>query len=176
MFNLYIYQTVCFLFEKKTCTIPNYSINYNTMNWKLSTLLIGLFSLGSNAQTTESENIIKVLEKESATWRSGDSKAHASCWHIQPYSRILVSTTDGKTYDVPAEEMVKISDAAGPGGSAINTNYKMNINGNTAWVSHNEASTAKDGVISYSYEIRLLEKINNEWKLVGQSIHMYNKD
>lgn len=148
------------------------------MNWKLSfCLLISLFAMESKAQNSEWESIKKVLEKESATYRSGDSKAHASCWHIQPYSRILVSTTDGKTYDVPPTEMVKISEDATPrGGSSINTNYKMSIHGNSAWVSHNEESTAKDGKISYSYEIRLLEKIDEEWKLVGQSIHMYKKE
>lgn len=148
------------------------------MNWKISIcLLISLFAMESKAQNSEQENIKKLLEKESATYRSGDSKAHASCWHIQPYSRILVSTTDGNTYDVPPAEMVKISEDATPrGGSSKNSDYKMSINGNTAWVSHNEESTAKDGTISYSYEIRLLEKINNEWKLVGQSIHMYKKE
>lgn len=148
------------------------------MNWKLSIcLLVGLGTIGGYAQKKESESIIKLLEKESATYRSGDSKAHASCWYIQPYSRILVSTTDGSTYDVPPSEMVKISEDTPPrGGSSKNSDYRMSINGNTAWVSHNEESTAKDGTISYSYEIRLLEKIKNEWKLVGQSIHMYKKE
>lgn len=147
------------------------------MNWKISIcLLISLFAMESKAQNSEQENIKKLLEKESATYRSGDSKAHASCWHIQPYSRILVSTTDGNTYDVPPAEMVKISEDTTPrGGSSKNSNYKISINGKTAWVSHNEESTATDGTISYSYEIRLLEKIKKEWKLVGQSIHMYKK-
>lgn len=148
------------------------------MNWKLSIcILISLFAMESKAQNSESESIKRLLEKESATYRSGDCKAHASCWYIQPYSRILVSTIDGKTYDVPPSEMVKISEDTTPrGGSSKNLDYKMSINRNTAWVSHNEESTAKDGTISYSYEIRLLEKIKKEWKLVGQSIHMYKKE
>ena len=96
------------------------------MNRKLSIVsVVCLSTFGCLAQNNESENIKRLLEKESATWRSGDSRAHASCWYIQPYS--------------------------------------------------NEESTAKDGTKSYSYEIRLLEKINTEWKLVGQSIHMYQK-
>ena len=61
----------------------------------------------------------------------------------------------------------------GKGGSAANSNYKFSIHANDAWVSHDEKSTAKDGTVTYSHEIRLLEKINNEWKLVGQSIHIY---
>jgi hypothetical protein len=147
------------------------------MNRKLSIVsAVCLSTFGCLAQNNESENIKRLLEKESATWRSGDSRAHASCWYIQPYSRILISTVDGKTYDLPPSEMVKISENTIPnGGSSINSDYRMSINGNTAWVSHNEESTAKDGTKSYSYEIRLLEKINTEWKLVGQSIHMYQK-
>ena len=117
--------------------------------------------------------IKKLLEKEAATWRSGDIAAHASCWHIQPYSRILVSTSDGMTFDVPPENMVKSSASMGKGGFAVISNLKVSIHGNDAWASHDEESTAKDGKKTYSYEIRILERINNEWKLVGQSIHIY---
>jgi hypothetical protein len=124
----------------------------------------------------DEEAIKKVLEKESATWRSGDVKAHAACWKIRPYSRILVSTADGRTFDVPPSAVinpdVKNMDI---GGTSFNTNYKMSINGNSAWVSHDEESTSKYGKKTYSYEMRMLEKIGGEWKLVGQSIHLYNK-
>lgn len=116
--------------------------------------------------------IRQLLEKESATWRAGDVLGHAACWHIQPYSRILVSTADGKALDLPPALMVEPSPAMGQGGAAVNTNYKMHVAGNAAWVSHDEESTAKDGQKTYSYELRLLEKVDNEWKLVGQSIHI----
>lgn len=127
------------------------------------------------AQQSAEETAIKnLLEKESATWRSGDVKAHAGCWHLQPYSRILVSTGDGITIDVPPAAMISPSpDNMGHGGTSVNSNYKFSINGSTAWVSHDEASTDKEGKITYSYEIRMLEKIAGEWKLVGQSIHIY---
>ncbi|MNF11133.1 hypothetical protein D3C80_2122770 [compost metagenome] len=64
----------------------------------------------------------------------------------------------------------------GNGGFSVNTNYKMSINGNTAWVSHDEESTANDGKKTFSYEIRMLEKIAGQWKLVGQSIHIYKQE
>ena len=119
--------------------------------------------------------IKQVLEKESATWRAGDVPGHAACWHIQPYSRILVSTADGKVLDVPPAAMTRPSPSMGQGGAAVNTNYKLHVAGNTAWVSHDEESTAKDGQKTYSYEFRMLEKIDNQWKLVGQSIHLYKR-
>ena len=141
-------------------------------------ILLGLASFGSLALKAQNANdttaIKQLLEKESASWRSGDMQAHADCWHIQPYSRILVSTPDGKCYDVPPKSMIQPSPAAmGHGGSAVNSNYTFSIHGTDAWVSHDEASTAKDGTVSYSHEIRILEKISGQWKLVAQSIHLY---
>src|SRR6476469_9621415 len=134
--------------------------------------IISIFGCVQN--TDESPAIKKLLEKESATWRSGDIQGHADCWHIQPYSRILVSRGDGSVLDVPPDVMIHpAANMVGQGGTSINSNYKMNVTGNNAWVSHYEESTSKDGNKQYSYEFRILEKINDQWKLVAQSIHIY---
>lgn len=139
-------------------------------------LLVGYFMLGCNRENEDAAAIIKLLEKESATWRTGDTAAHAACWQLRPYSRILVSTADGKVYDVPPEMMIHPAPGSmGKGGTSVNSNYKISIHGIGAWVSHDEVSTAADGQKSYSYEIRMLEKVNGDWKLVGQSIHLYKK-
>jgi hypothetical protein len=131
-------------------------------------------SMGALAQTNDTLAIKQLLEKESATWRSGDTNAHAACWHIQPYSKILVSTPSGQCLDIPPESIVHPSaTVTGRGGTSTNSNYNFSIHGDNAWVSHDEKSTAKDGTISYSHEIRILEKINGQWKLVAQSIHIY---
>ena len=135
-------------------------------------LLLLLFSVSIGYAQSEEEAIIALLEKESATWRSGDIKAHADCWSIKPYSRILVSTQQGNSIDVPPAIMLNPpANMMGNGGTSKNSNYKMNVNGANAWVSHDEESTTKEGVTSYTYELRILEKIEGEWKLVGQSIH-----
>lgn len=63
----------------------------------------------------------------------------------------------------------------GKGGTCVNSNYKISIHRIGAWVSHNEESISADGTKSYSKEIRMLEKVDGKWKLVGQSIHLYNK-
>lgn len=135
---------------------------------------MAFLTLNSYSQNAEEVAIKQLLEKESATWRSGDVKGHAACWAIQPYSRIIVSTIDGQVFDVDPQLMINPpAQMMDKGGSSVNTNYKMNISGNNAWVTHNEESTAPDGTRSYTYEFRILEKINNQWKLVGQSIHAY---
>ncbi len=79
-------------------------------------LIAGLLLVSTTAfasYTTDEAEIIALLEKESATWRSGDLEAHASCWNIQPYSRILVSNANGSVMDIPPQVIV-----APPPGSA----------------------------------------------------------
>ena len=129
---------------------------------------------GGAQKAKDSIAIKKLLEKEADTWRSGDVKAHADCWSVQPYSRILVSTADGNCYDVPPENVISPpAGTMGKGGHAVLGNYTFSIQKKYAWVSHDEVSVAADGNKTYSHEIRLLEKIKGQWKLVGQSIHIY---
>lgn len=148
------------------------------MKWKAAlSLIISISAFAYSQQIDEETAIKKLLEKESATWRAKDVKGHADCWHIQPYSRILVSLPDGQTIDVPPTVMKNQKpETMGNGGFAVNSNYKMSIAKNNAWVSHDELSTDVEGKRTWSYEIRLLEKVNEQWKLVGQSLHIYKRE
>jgi hypothetical protein len=140
----------------------------------LFTIVIIFFSLFAMGQSTEEDAIKKLLEKEAATWRSNDIKAHADCWHIQPYSKVLVSLPNGKSFDIDPKNVIDPPGGKlGNGGSAAMSNFKFALYGNNAWVSHDEISTATDGSKTYSREIRMVEKINGEWKLVGQVIQLY---
>ena len=147
---------------------------------KCKALIIAIICCSSftySQNSKEEAAIIKVLEKESATWRSKDVEGHKDCWYIQPYSRILVSLPDGKTIDVPpASKQNMQAENMGNGGFAVNSNYKMSISNSSAWVSHDELSTDAEGKRTWSYEIRLLEKIKGNWKLVGQSLHIYKRE
>lgn len=130
------------------------------------------FTITCFGQRADETAIRKLLEKESQTWRSGDIKGHAACWAIKPYSKIIISDMDGKFTDVPPQLMIDPPAAiVGKGGYSVNSNYNISVSGNNAWVSHNEESVAKDGTKTYTYELRILEKIKGQWKLVAQSIH-----
>lgn len=143
---------------------------------KLTLILLSCLGLSACQKPVDETAAIKqVLEKEAATWRAGDAAGHAACWHLQPESRILISTADGQVLDVPPARLVEPSAAMGQGGTAVLTNYRFHVAGPAAWVSHDEESTAKDGQKTYSYEVRLLEKLDGQWKLVGQSIHAYKR-
>lgn len=139
------------------------------------TFLIGSIILFScNKKIDETSAIKTVIEKETITWRLGDIKGHSECWQIQPYTRILVSTADGLTLDIPPNIMINPTpDIMGDKSVSVNTNYKISVNGNSAWSSHDQETAAKDGTKSYSYEMRMLEKINGQWKIVGESVHHY---
>lgn len=148
------------------------------MKWKAAlSLIISITSFAYSQKIDEEAAIKKLLEKESATWRAKDVKGHKDCWYFQPYSRILVSLPNGQTIDVPPTAIQNEKpESMGNGGFAVNSNYKMSINKNNAWVSHDELSTDAEGKRTWSYEIRLLEKIKGQWKLVGQSLHIYKKE
>ncbi|HEY1872504.1 MAG TPA: hypothetical protein VGG71_15675 [Chitinophagaceae bacterium] len=143
----------------------------------LSIIFLVFLYVNAHAQSqNDSTSIVQILEKESTTWRNGDMKAHADCWKIQPYSRILVSTADGKMIDVPPSLMINPpAGMMGNGGTFAISDNKISIIGNSAWVNFSEESISKEGQKSHSYEIKILEKINGSWKIVGQSIHLYNK-
>ena len=140
-------------------------------------LFLAAFQKASSQTGSDTAAIKAVLAREAATWRAGDEKGHAACWQVQPYSRILVSTADGRHFDVDPALMVKPAPGMmGGGGKAELSGFRFSIQGAAAWVSHDEISTSADGKRSWSWEIRLLEKINGEWKLVGQSIHVYKQE
>jgi hypothetical protein len=140
------------------------------------TLCLFLTYTFAHAQTNkDSIAIVKLLEKAAITFRAGDAKGYADCWHVQPYSVILISTADGKAISIPAEALAKPSTAMGQGGFATATNYRMSIHNDDGWTNFDEVSTAKDGTKSYSYELWMVEKINGDWKLVAASMHFYKQ-
>lgn len=131
------------------------------------------FSMHVFSQTNDSTSIAKLLEKESTTWRSGDSTAHSDCWQIEPYSTVLVITADGKTFSVPADKILHPAPGTlGRGGTFANSNYRMSIHGNAALATHNETSTSVSGSVTHTFEVCMLEKISGQWKLTGQIIQI----
>jgi hypothetical protein len=143
------------------------------MKLTLTLCLLLAYTFAHSQSNNDSVAIVKLLEKAAITFRAGDAKAYADCWHVQPYSVIFISTTDGKSIEIPAEALGKPSSASGQGGFATATNYRMSIHKDNGWTSFDEISTSKDGTKSYSHEIWMVEKINGGWKLVAASLHFY---
>lgn len=142
--------------------------------------LIALLSVSAyifGQQEKEELAIKKLLEKEGAAYRMGDKAQYISGWHLKPYNKVLVSTADGRTIEFdPKANFGPETKFEGSGGFSIHSNHQFAIQGNAAWVKHDEVSISKTGQRNFSKEIRLLEKVNKQWKLVGQSIHGYRVD
>ena len=118
--------------------------------------------------------IVQLLEKEGLTWRMGDAEGHAACWAVKPNGRVLISTVDGRVLNFPSEVVAKApASRMTDGGFSVHSNYRMDIGKTFANVVHDEISINKEGKETLSQEVRMLEKINGVWKLVGQSIHQY---
>lgn len=129
------------------------------------------------AQNNEEESIKKLLVLEGASWRFGDITTHANCWQIRPYSSILISQPSGSMMELDPQIMLNPPKAfVGNGGFSVHSNFNFSLSNDKAWVKHDEVSIDKYGVRSLSKEIRFLEKIQNQWKLIGQSIHGYQDE
>ena len=139
-------------------------------------LLFSMFSVATlHAQiASDTLEILDLLEKESRTWRSGDVAEHASCWQERFYNKVWINRGGGALLDIPAEVIINPSaEMTGQGGQAYLSNFQFNIYGDQAWVNHDEVSVGVDGKETYTHEMRLLEKVEGEWKLVGQSLYPY---
>lgn len=139
-------------------------------------ILVGLFVLCSllvRAQSADETAIQKVCETETRAWLSSDATSFNNCWQVRPYTRILVTTEDGQTFAIGADQMkAATASAMGGGGSFVNSNYLFHVEGNSAWVTYDEVKTDAKGPHP-SHEMRLLEKVNGQWKIVGMSVHHY---
>ena len=136
-----------------------------------------LFCLSATAlfsQTADETAIKKVCEAETRTWLDGDKKGHAACWHIQPYSTVMVSLADGTFITATGTELNAVNDQAmGGGGSFANSNYVIRVNGNTAWTTFDQTGADTKGNKMTAKELRVLEKVNGEWKIVVMDAHLY---
>lgn len=125
--------------------------------------------------TSDSIQIIKLLQKEGLAWRMGDLEGFTSSWQERPYGRIMSSSKDGSVMNIPASFMkTPPKEIFGNGGMVVHSNHKMGIYEKSAWVSHDEVAIDKFGKENHTYEMRMLEKVANQWKLVGQSAHSFN--
>jgi hypothetical protein len=128
----------------------------------------------AHAQSADEAAIKKLCETETRAWLDKDVATYKNCWEIRPYSRIVVTTEDGQTMNITAEQMKTVNaDVMGGGGTFANSNYLIHVEGNTGWVAYDEVKTDDKGKNHPSYEFRLLEKIGGAWKIVGMSVHHF---
>ncbi len=133
--------------------------------------LLGLAPMAHGQQETAQDSIKKLLIQDGASYRLGNQAGQASLWLKRPYNTLLIATADGRTLDVNPLNMFNSTAKTEPmGGFSEHTNHVFNLHGNSGWVKHDEISISKTGIRNYSKQIRFLEKENEAWKLVGQTV------
>ncbi len=143
------------------------------MKKHLLIILFGSLSMLAFAQTSDESDIKKVCEAETRAWLEKDATTFNNCWQQRPYSRIIVTTEEGQTISIRSDQMAAATvENMGGGGTFANSNYQIHVEDNSAWATYDELKTDAAGPHP-SYEIRLLEKVNGAWKIVGMSVHHY---
>lgn len=139
-------------------------------------MVLAIFSatfFTAQAQTADETAIKTVIEAETQAWHDGNIQKEIGYWNIQPYSRSLISLETGQVIVMTSENAKNAEQTAPDGGVAANSNYQIHINGNMAFSTHDQLTTEKSGTKRYAHEMRVLEKVDGKWKIIGLSAHLY---
>jgi hypothetical protein len=126
------------------------------------------------AQSKDEIAIKEVIMKETKSWIAGDAEAHASCWLIKSYSRIWASLPNGNHLVVDPEIYRNAKKYMGGGGKFETFDYKIVINKKSAWVTFSQIKTNENGEKNYSHDMRMMEKVGKNWKIVGECVFHYD--
>ncbi len=144
------------------------------MNTIFKVLVINLLLTNVFAQSTDENAIKAVIEKETTSWLAADAESWGNCWEIRPYTRVMVSEANGKYHAISPEQLRQAKQYMGGGGKSDNSNYNIVITNATAWATYDQVKTNDKGDKNYSHELRILEKIAGNWKIVTQCVFHYD--
>jgi hypothetical protein len=121
-----------------------------------------------NATKEEEAAIIKMMEADTKAFLAGDVAGLKNTWAFTPYTRGMAVSADGqKAYGGSGDEMSKWVESVKPTTATFaNSNYNIRINGNMAWATYDQKITQQDKSSVVSHEVRCLEKINGNWRIV----------
>ena len=125
------------------------------------------------APASEDEAAIKkALDDDRIGFHNADKNAMTKLWKDDPKSFFIANYTDGRYYYFDNEGIKKAVANAKPTGKIPNiTSSKINIKGNFAVVDFEQTNTNQNGTKGHEHDIALLEKVGNEWKIIGHSGH-----
>ena len=132
---------------------------------------LALASFGNKAILSDDAMIKAVIIKETEAYSQDDMNAWRSCFTQSPNTAYVYRWADGTTGQMVGfknlEKMVQ-GWMDGEEDSEYQTlsryDWNINLNGDMAWVTYKEKADI-DGTEYTIQEIRILEKIDNEWKL-----------
>lgn len=138
------------------------------------------------ASKADDEAAIKaVVEKETTAWNARDAATMVSCWANTDYALTAVyhgvmERNNGVYFgpnpnkNLPETVKAIVATMGKPDGSTFkNENYVIRVTGKSAFAYFDQTTTTGDGSQRNAYQIRYLEKISGDWKIVymGSIIH-----
>lgn len=121
--------------------------------------------------TTDEAEIIAVITNETQSFANADYEAWASNWvQDERAQNVCVSSIGQSVINGWSEVEAQMKNALVQGGGCgmiefRQTNFRVNVDENTAWVTFDQCAKDKDGGTWDSYETRILERIDGQWKI-----------
>lgn len=143
-------------------------------------------TLCAQAQSADEAAIKAVIERETQAYHNADAAAMIDCWANVPQSLQhgayltaegkyeIFRNTNEKT-DLPEKVKKGAADAKPDGITFQNTDYVFRITGNAAFVQYEQTETDPKGTKTYAHEVRYLEKIGGQWKIIYVGVIFYKK-
>jgi uncharacterized lipoprotein YmbA len=128
-------------------------------------------------QTGDEVAIIKTCEDETKYFHAGDAKNWVAQW------------SDSKDAEYMAQDLVAMIKAPAMKGETLRniskiqqaalkpdgivsktTDYQVRVKGDLAWITYLQEDFKDNVFVKKAHELRILEKTNGQWKIVGLSI------
>jgi hypothetical protein len=141
-----------------------------------SLLLLG--GLGLFAQTAAEEAAIRQLIAAETQSFANESTATTvqKFWLIDGKTLKVVSNPfDGQVFTWNAAEMLEQTDVPEPSHAQVEkSDFIVSVTGDAAVVYLRQQTTIPElgGVVNHTQEVRILRKINGEWKIHWMSVHI----
>ena len=132
-----------------------------------------------NKESNDFESIMEVIAAESVAFWEKDFEAWSRCWLQTSYIRLTGWWADGgitviKGWEALGGQMKKLmteNPEPNPTASRVRReNINLRVDGNFAWVTFDQygedTGDKRMDMPGLSYETRVLEKHNGEWKIV----------
>lgn len=145
-------------------------------------LLLLLLSLPSSlayAQSSEEEEIKKVIRAETDAWRMRDADAWMETWHQSPeatrtivINNNLIDEVGWENFSPTVMEEIQ-EDPIADVREYVSDSFNIRTSGDLAWVNyHQVVKSADDGTESHTREQRVLVKEDDQWKILSQTTYV----
>jgi hypothetical protein len=136
----------------------------------ITALLMFALDSTTQAQNAEVEAVKKAIENESYQYHNNpDRMAFANAWHTVDGARMVYASKEGVTTFSGAEMRAAVVAGQMPKADNVKTtfsNYVVRVSGNVAWAAFDQSN---DGGLPF-HEVRCMEKIDGEWKIIASSV------